>query len=363
MSFGGHNPYQPPRPPNGGPYPPPPGPYGPPQPGPYVPPRPSPPSYGPHAAYPYPQPHPYGPPPDPYPQPYPYVPRRPGSLWARLREDEWPPLGQLLSSPRLNGCVWAMAVMCAWPLVVAVLVGYPLARSARRPARRIFPSRGRNRVEDPEVGRIQKTRAWTATAMSLMILVAYGESEDVRQAQEQFMVRLTITPWLVMLSAPVVVAVLYRCSSPAARRAMRRPLRTAGKSALWYVGAFTAVPLLGYAMKYAVDALDEDTGPIRLAPFLIIVPFLWTLLFVVFASGPAVRGGFNTADAHAALPALITGVLVWEFAAIGLAMGGLPPGPPLVQFAALLGGPASVTTVAWWEIHRLRTRYGVVLRG
>ncbi|WP_246204274.1 hypothetical protein [Streptomyces tailanensis] len=93
------------------------------------------------------------------------------------------------------------------------------------------------------------------------------------------------------------------------------------------------------------------------------MPFLWTLLFVVFASGPAVRSGFNTAEVNAALPALITGVLVWEFAAIGFAMGGLPPGPPLVQFAALLGGPASVTAVACWEIHRLRTRYGVRLRG
>lgn len=332
MSFGGHHPYHPPQPSNGGPYPPPPGPYGPP--------------------YPY-----------PYPQPYPYVPQRPPSLWQRLREDEWPPLGQLLSSPRLNGCVWAMAVLCAWPLVVAVLVGYPPARSARRAARRIFPSHGRNRVVEPEVRRVQKTRAWTATAMSLLILAAYGKPEDVDQAQQQFMLRLTITPWLVMLSAPVVVAVLYRCSSPAARRAMRRPLRTAGKSALWYVGAFTMVPLLGFAMGYAVDALEGDTGPIRLAPFLIIVPFLWMLLFVVFASGPAVRSGFNTADAHAALPALVTGVLVWEFAVIGFAMGGLPPGPPLVQFAALLGGPASVTAVAWWEIHRLRIRYGVRLRG
>lgn len=65
---------------------------------------------------------------------------------------------------------------------------------------------------------------------------------------------------------------------------------------------------------------------------------------------------------HAALPALLTGLLVWEFAAISPATGGMPPGPPLIQILALLGGPASVTAVAWWEIGRLRDRHGVRLR-
>ncbi|MDX2896067.1 hypothetical protein PV439_32755, partial [Streptomyces scabiei] len=68
----------------------------------------------------------------PYP---PYGP--PPTLVRRLREDEWPPLGQFLSGLRLHGCLWALAAMCAWPMVVGLLVGYPLARSARRPARRV----------------------------------------------------------------------------------------------------------------------------------------------------------------------------------------------------------------------------------
>lgn len=336
MSFGGHHPYQPPRQPNGGPYPPPPPPPFP-SPGPYVPPQPGPSPYGPPAPY-----------------PYPYVPQRPPSLWQRLREDEWPPLGEFLSGLRLHGCLWALAAMCAWPLVVGVLVGYPLARSARRPARRIFPSRARHRVSDPGVARVQRARAWTATAMSLLILAVYGKPEDVDQAQEQFMMRLTITPWLLLLSAPVVVAVLFRRSSPAARRAMRPHLRTAGRSALWYFGVFTTVPLMVGAIIYAKDHMGPDAG--RWVPLALVVPLLWVLLFLAFASGPAVRSAFNTADVHAALPALLTGVLVWELATIGLATGGLPPGPPLVQFAAVVGGPASVTGVAWWEIRRLRRR-------
>ncbi|WP_307835444.1 hypothetical protein [Streptomyces adelaidensis] len=312
-----------------------------------MPPQPGPPPYNPNAPYPYPA--------------YPYAPHPPPGLLRRMRGDEWPPLREFLSGLRLHGCLWAMAVMCAWPMVVGLLVGYPLARSARRPARRIFPSGGHRRLADDGVARVQRTRAWTATVMSLLILAAYGKPEDVDQAQQQFMMRLTITPWLLLLSAPVVVAALFRLSSPAARRAMRPHLRTAGKSALWYVGAFTTVPLLGGAIYYAHTYMGEDVG--LWGPFVLLVPLLWVLLFIVFATGPAVRSAFNTADVHAALPALLTGALVWEFAAIGLATGGPPPGPPLVQLAALVGGPASVTVVAWWEVRRLRTRYGVRLRG
>ncbi|MDX2784279.1 hypothetical protein PV379_44285, partial [Streptomyces caniscabiei] len=218
----------------------------------------------------------------------------------------------------------------------------------------------RHRPPDDDVTRVQRRRAWTATLMSLLILAVYGKPKDVDQAQQQFMMRLTVSPWLLLLSAPVVVAALFRWSSPNARRAMRAPLRTAGKSALWYVGAFTAVPLLGGAIYYTRTRLEQDMN--LWAPLALLVPLLWVLLFIVFATGPAVRSAFNTVDVHPALPALLTGALVWEFSAINLAVGGLPPGPPLVQLAALVGGPASVTAVAWWEIHRLRVRHGVRLR-
>ncbi|MDX2861864.1 hypothetical protein, partial [Streptomyces scabiei] len=226
--------------------------------------------------------------------------------------------------------------------------------------RRVFPSRPRHRTPDDDVTRMPRRRAWTATLMSLLILAVYGRPEDVDQAQQQFMMRLTVSPWLLLLSAPVVVAALFRWSSPDARRAMRAPLRTAGRSALWYVGAFTAIPLLAGAIYYTRTRLDQDLS--LWVPLALLVPLLWVLLFVVFATGPAVRGAFNTVDVHPALPALLTGALVWEFSAINLAVGGPPPGPPLVQLAALVGGPASVTAVAWWEIRRLRTRYGVRLR-
>ncbi|MET7437608.1 hypothetical protein ACWERY_14420 [Streptomyces sp. NPDC004082] len=299
----------------------------------------------------------------PQPGPYPpYLPPGPPqSVWQRLREDEWPPLRELLGG-RIRGCAWSLLLIpCTWAVFLPVVLGYPLARSARRSARRIFPSRGHRRIEDPEVMRVQKTRAWLATLMSVVILVAYGRPEDMAQAEEQFMFRLIVTPWLLLLSTPVVVAMLFRWASPAAKDSMRVRLRAAGRSAVRYIGAFTAVPLLSLG-AYGVQQVagPDAAGYTAIA---LMVPMLWAALFVVFATGPAVRSAFNTAAVHAALPALLTGVLVWEFAVIGLVMGGPPPGPPLVQACSLLGGPASVTAVVWWEVQRLRTRYGVALRG
>jgi hypothetical protein len=268
--------------------------------------------------------------------------------------------------------LWALLLLvpCLWGVALPLLVCYPLARSARSRARRLFPARAHRRIEVPGVARVQKTRAWTAAVMSFGILVAYGKPEDMAQAQQQYLLRLVTTPWLLLLSAPVVVAVLLRWAPAGARGVMRQRLRAAGRSASWYFGAFSLVPVLALAGGWAAERLLErasaGVAQVVLVPLILFgafLPMLWVLLFVVFASKPAVRSAFNTTEVHAALPALLTGVLVWEFAVIGVIAGGPPPGPPVVQLLALIGGPASVTAVVWWEIHRLRTRYGVVLRG
>lgn len=331
--------------------------------------------HGPHGGGPYGQGHPYGygapyggphvpgqrP---PYPGPYPYP--RPGrpSLWQRFRDDEWPTLRELLGY--MSGgraLLWVPFLCCVWP-AVAVLVGYPIARLARRKARQVFPNDGR-RFGDPDIARVQKARAWAAAVASLLILAVYGTSEDWDQAQEQYLMRLALTPWLLLLSTPVVVLVLFRLSPPEARPAMRAGLRPAVRSVLWYFGVLTATPLLVWASILAGDAARGAVPGLvaSLIGFAVLMAAVGTGLFLVFASGRAVRSAFNTTEVHPALPALLTGVLVWEMSAINLSAGGLPPGPPLVQICALLGGPASVTAVAWWETRQLRLRHGVRVRG
>ncbi|WP_229840683.1 hypothetical protein [Streptomyces roseolilacinus] len=305
-------------------------------------------------------------PPHRHPYPYPHYPhpyRRP-PLWQRFREEEWPTLRELLGyMGGARALLWVPFVCCVWP-ALAILVGYPMARVARRKARQVFPYDAR-RIGAPDIARVQKTRAWAAAVASLLILAVYGTAEDWDQAQEQYFLRLALTPWLLLLSTPVVVLVLFRLSPPAARPRMRAGLRPAIRSVLWYFGALTATPLLAWGSVLVGDAArGRVPEPVAaLMGMSVLVVALATSLFLVFSSGRAVRSAFNTTEVHAALPALLTGVLVWEMAAVNLSYGGPPPGPPLVQVCALLGGPASVTAVAWWEMRQLRLRYGVTVRG
>jgi hypothetical protein len=264
------------------------------------------------------------------------------------------------------GCMWLVLLApCAWFVLLPLVAGYSFARSARLRAHRLFPPRGECRIEDRQVTWLQKTRAWTAAALTVLLLTLYGRPEDVGEAQQQYMMRLAITPPLLLLSAPFVIAFLFRWATPETKADMRPRVRAAGRSAMWYIAAVTAVPLAVVGLSAA-----EETGTVASAgetgvPWItlsLFLPLVWVLFFLAFATGPAVRTGFNTAAVHATLPALLTGVLVWEWAVISLLAGGLPPGPPLIQILAFLGGPASVTAVVWWELRVLRTRHGVVLR-
>ncbi|MDT9688473.1 hypothetical protein Q5762_08925 [Streptomyces sp. P9(2023)] len=258
---------------------------------------------------------------------------------------------------------------CLWWLTVPLLVGYQLARTARRLAHRIFPVRPEGRIEDPEVLRVQRVRAWMALFMSGMLLAVFGGWEDVADAQRRLLQRLLFAPWLALLSAALVVALLFWTAGPRARRTMRTQLWPAGRSALWYFGAWMLVPLWFMAAVEGMNLLSNSPGGSpglmvwALLMFVCWAPFWWLIFFLCFASGPALRHAFNLSALHAALPAVVTSLLVWVFAFLGLSVGGLPPGPAPLAVCAFLGGPVSVTAVAWWEIHRLRRRHGVRWRG
>ncbi|MFE4872068.1 hypothetical protein [Streptomyces sp. NPDC056682] len=286
--------------------------------------------------------------------PRPYTP-----LWPRLREDEWPPLGGVL-------VLLVLVFPCFWWLAVPLLVGYQLARTARRIARRVFPVRPVARVEDPEVSRVRRVRAWMALVISVGLLSAFG---GWQQMPGQFLQHLVFAPWLALVSAVVVVALLFWAAGPGTRRAMRTQLWPASRSALWYFGAWTLVPLLFTAAGKGMGLLPSSpNGVFGLllwvsVMFVCWAPFWWVIFFLCFASGPALRHAFNLSAVHATLPALVTTVLVWVFAFLGLSSGALPPGPAALAVCVFLGGPVSVTALAWWEIHQLRRRHGVRWRG
>ncbi|NLU70454.1 hypothetical protein HCC30_24825 [Streptomyces sp. HNM0574] len=256
-----------------------------------------------------------------------------------------------------------LALPCLWWLTVPLVLGYQLARTARRSARRIFPLRPEGHAEDPEVLRVQRVRAWTALVMSGALLAVFGDRQDVQEAYLQTVYRMLLAPWSALLIAASVVALLYGTARPGARQTMRTHLWPAGRSALWYFGAWFLVPLAFWAAFEGMDLLpNEFHGPPGLLLLVLTVallfalwtPFWWGLFFLCFASGPALRRAFNLSAVHAALPALVTSVLVWALALLGLLTGGLPPGPTPLALTALLGGPLSVTAVSCWEIRRLR---------
>jgi hypothetical protein len=268
----------------------------------------------------------------------------------------------LAPARRAVGCwVWVPLLFCLWPFLLFLGL-YPMARSARRLARRVFVVPGPRGITDRVVLRVQRIRGWLALAAGFTVLAVYGTPDDWSQANDQLETRLVITPWLVLVTVPVVVGVLFRLAGPAARPAMRAQVRPAALMALQFVGAWTAVPaLLWLAARLRGSVQVLLLG--QVFDMLVLAMPVWALMFVAFASPTVVRTAFTMDRVHAVFPPVLTVVLVWELAAIGLAIGGLPPGPLPVQLCSIVGGPATVSAVAWWEVHRLRSHFGVSLRG
>ncbi|MEU6820462.1 hypothetical protein ABZ921_07520 [Streptomyces atriruber] len=273
-------------------------------------------------------PHPY---PHPYPQPRPNPPRP-----ARRRRTLW---GFLFVSPLI-----------------------PVIRSARRRAEAIFNRPGAGRVEDRLVTQVQLWRALAGAAASLLLIYAYGADDGWSGVANDGVVKLILAPLLLIFTGPLVVLGFIRYAPADQRRVLRSRMSAPLKAVGWYVGILVGVALVlvGSALLLKQNYGTLLNGLVALA---LLIGLIWLLPFLAFASAYAARYAFNTANVHAALPAVLTVVLVWELMLCSVALdGGLPHGPPAAQWGAILGGPVSVTAVALWELHRMRTRHGVRIR-
>lgn len=284
-------------------------------------------------------PNPYGPP-QPG-QPGPYVPPQPHPY----------PLPPQPVRRRRSGCAF---------LFVSPLI--PFIRSARRRAEAIFNQPGAGRVEDSLVTKVQLGRAIVGLAASLLLVYTYGSDEGWSGVANDGVVKLILAPLLLIFTGPLVVFGFIRYAPATHRRVLRSRLREPLKAVGWYIGILVGVGLVlaGSALVLKQNYGTLVNGLIALA---LLIGLVWLLPFLLFASAFAARYAFNTSNVHAALPAALTVVLVWELMLSSLALeGGLPHGPPLAQWGAVLGGPMSVTAVALWELHRMRTRHGVRIR-
>jgi hypothetical protein len=304
-----------------GPQPPAPDPYGPPPPNPYGPP---------------PTPDPYGPTPDPYgPPPPPPGPYRPAPTARR----------------------WYRRVPFLFLLI-------PLLRLAHRPARKLFDQDGGARIHDPVVDRVQITRTVLGVLATLALYYTYGSDGDLKDQASESAAQLVLTPILLLIAGPVVIALFIRYAPSERRRLLRSRLGVPAKTVGWYVLTVAVLAGTVWVISANTDVMEGLHGVwLFVAAVPAVVFVFWGLPFFFMASAYVARSAFNTAYVHAGLPAVITVVMVWIIAVFNATGSGMPGGPLWAQFCSLFGGPISVTALSLWELRRLRTRHGVTIRG
>ena len=298
---------------------------------------------------------PYGPPePNPYPQnPYPQNPY-PQNPYPQNPYPYGPPPAAPVRAPRRRSRLWFFSVFF---LAGAVI------RSAHRVATRLFVQEGDGRIEDRTVDRVQVARTVLGVAATLALVLVYGvEADRWEDAGTGSVANLIITPVLLIFTGPLVILGFILYAPPHLRPQLRSRLHAPLKAVGWYV--LTVVVIAGVLYVAAQSALDNrrDWSGYVIA-FAALAVIVWGFPFFFMASLYSARSAFNTAHVHPMLPPVITGVLVWVLAVFNLIDSGMPQGPPVFQFCSLLGGPLSVTAVSLWELRRMRTRFGVTVRG
>ncbi|MFF4324005.1 hypothetical protein [Streptomyces sp. NPDC001568] len=288
-----------------------------------------------------------------------YPAPHPGPGWGNGPQafNEWRSVGEIAQS--MPGCVSGFVLLV--PGTIPLLILYSLARSARSRAHRVFRLQ-REPVLDHPLSRVKKARAVLAVLTSAVFLLAYGAQKDFEDALTGGAVRLLVAPWLLVLSAPLLVYLLMRWASVNEHARMKAQLRVPLITVAKYVSALTVVPLLALAATPVMNSLVDHPYIAFGLGIAVLALMLWAAAFTVFSSSLVVRAGFGTGQVHKALPGLLTALLMWEFVPVGVLVSGMPPGPVPLALLFLLGGPLTVTAVTWWEVHRLTTRHGVVLR-
>ncbi|MFJ8018132.1 hypothetical protein [Streptomyces sp. NPDC096339] len=237
-----------------------------------------------------------------------------------------------------------------------------MIRSARRRAEAIFNQPGGGRIVDPLVTQVQLGRAIAGAVASFLLIYTYGADGGWSGVLNDGVVKVILAPLLLILTGPLIVLGFIRYAPATQRHLLRSRLHAPLKAVAWYIGILVGV---GLVLAGSAVVLKQNYGTIvnGLVALGLLLALLWLLPFLLFSSAYAARYAFNTCNVHAALPAVLTVVLVWELMLCSVALeGGMPPGPPFAQWCAVLGGPVSVTAVALWELRRMRTRHGVRIR-
>ncbi|WP_306323985.1 MULTISPECIES: hypothetical protein [unclassified Streptomyces] len=218
-------------------------------------------------------------------------------------------------------------------------------------AERCFGPRGERRIDDPLAAEVSRWRA--ALGLGFVIGVHQLVLHDTGAHAGAFADALLSTVVLLALGVPLTVGLFLLVARPADRAGIR-PGLLHGVLAL---GAFAAT-LAALAGVSALTGLIG--GPVAVLIGVLVVS--WGLLFLMAAAFEVQEHYFGVADIHPLLLPVTAVVGVWLLNVVSPLLGS-DRNQNAAEWILSLGGALSVTALAVWQFHRMRSVHGVRLRG
>jgi hypothetical protein len=216
---------------------------------------------------------------------------------------------------------------------------------------------------DRTVDRVQLARTVLGAAATIALILAYNvDPNRWEDAAYGGAAQLILAPFVLIIAAPLVIIGFIYYAPPHLRPHLRSRLRAPLKAVGWYVLTLVVMGGILVPTGLTVNADDGKSWWEYVLAVASLVVIVWGFPFFFMASLYSARSTFNSGQVHPMLPPVLTLTLVWVFAVLNMTEG-MPGGPPFVQIGSTLGGPLSVTAVSLWELRRMRTRFGVTLRG
>ena len=222
---------------------------------------------------------------------------------------------------------------------------YTLALRVYRPARE-------DRVVDTGIERAQIARTAIGVLASLWLLFAYPLREQPGDLVFDKVAEILLSAGVLIVTGPIALTVFAIAVHPTARHHYRgrfhEPLRAMGT----FFGTVAVIIFI-----ITTSATGPGAGVFIAGPVL-----LFAIPFCMIGAVLAVHFVFRTADVHEILPPLVSPVLVWSMLVFQIFDDAPVVAPLAVRAVFLIVPPLSVTALSLWELHRLRTRYGITIR-
>ncbi|MFD7625572.1 hypothetical protein ACFV7Q_05910 [Streptomyces sp. NPDC059851] len=237
------------------------------------------------------------------------------------------------------------------------------------------------RPDDRLVGMMQIGRTLLGMVAAVWLVVAYPLSSGREEFVLGKLVELGMACAVLLVGSLVGIAAFLIAGTPERRRDFARRLLgplvcmlalALGPALIWLSLTTVKGDLVGgedlmgfYSAIVGRGILCSLFSFITLIIgwLLALVVLIVSIPYTIIAAYVCVASCFRASDVHQLLPALLSPLLVWSLFAFQLFNGPDVAAPPEVLYTFLLGGPLSVTALSAWEVRRLRTRYGITLRG